>query len=228
MTAIPAGTFVMGDTTGKGFNFEHPAHKVSVPAFRLARHDVTFAQYDVFARATGRALPEQRPGLDRGSYPVVNVNWVDAKAFVDWLNKVSGRTYRLPSEAEWEYAARAGSTTVYPWGDEFDPSKANSSVVAPGDKWGAASPVGSFPPNAFGLYDMVGNVWQWVADCNHLDYEGAPTDGSAWTTGDCMWRNIRGGSWVQDPRGLRVSLRLWEDLPRRRFQSMGFRLAESN
>jgi formylglycine-generating enzyme required for sulfatase activity/dienelactone hydrolase len=225
MASIPAGTFRMGDLNGAGFTFERPAHEVKVPAFRLARHDVTFEQYDLFARATGRPLPEQRSGVERGSWPVVNVTWTDAQAFIVWLNENSGRQYRLPSEAEWEYAARAGSRSVYPWGDAFDAGKANAAGKKGTDRWEVAAPVGSFPPNAFGLYDMVGNVWQWMNDCAHLDYEGAPADGSAWHSGDCGWRTIRGGSWVQDPKGLRVSLRLWEDLPRH-FQSIGFRVAE--
>jgi formylglycine-generating enzyme required for sulfatase activity len=226
MADIPAGVFRMGDLTRKGFTFEQPVHRVAVPTFRLARHDVTFDQYDAFARATGRPLPEQRTGEPRGAMPVVNVTWTDAAAFIEWLNQASGRRYRLPSEAEWEYAARAGSRTVYPWGDRFDPGKANSEGREGADRWEAAAPVGSFPPNAFGLYDMVGNVWQWMDDCEHNDFHGAPTDGSAWKTGDCNWRMVRGGSWVQDARGMRVSLRLWEDLPRH-FQSMGFRVAES-
>ncbi|HUO21877.1 MAG TPA: SUMF1/EgtB/PvdO family nonheme iron enzyme [Caulobacteraceae bacterium] len=229
MTAIPAGTFQMGDVQKVGFTFEQPVHQVSVPAFRLAAHDVTFAEYDVFARATGRALPEQRPGFERGSLPVVNVNWVDAQAFIAWLNQASGRHYRLPSEAEWEYAARAGATTLYPWGDRFDPNKANSMGMAGADRWDGPAPVGSFPPNAFGLYDMVGNVGQWVEDRKHNDFSGAPTDGSAWDDGgDPNWRMVRGGSWVMGPKGLRVSLRLWDDIPRRSYQSLGFRIAESN
>jgi formylglycine-generating enzyme required for sulfatase activity/dienelactone hydrolase len=225
MTAIPAGSFQMGDLAGSGFTFERPVHQVSVPAFKLARHDITFEQYDLFARATGRALPEQRPGEERGSLPVVNVTWTDAQAFVAWLNQNSAGKYRLPNEAEWEYAARAGSRTIYPWGNAFDAGKANAAGKQGADKWEYTAPVGSFPANAYGLYDMVGNVWQWMSDCEHNDYEGAPTDGSAWIAGDCGWHMIRGGSWVQDPHGMRVSLRLWEDLPRH-FQSMGFRVAE--
>jgi formylglycine-generating enzyme required for sulfatase activity/dienelactone hydrolase len=226
MTSIPAGTFQMGDLQGVGFTFERPVHQVTVPSFRLAKHDITFDQYDLFARITGRALPEQRPGVPRGSSPAVNVSWADAQAFIAWLNQNSDRNYRLPSEAEWEYAARAGSKTVYPWGDQFDANKANAVGKHGADKWDAAAPVGSFPPNAFGLYDMVGNVWQWTQDCQHLNYEGAPTDGSAWMSGgDCGWHLTRGGSWVQDPTGMRVSLRIWDDTGRR-YQTLGFRLAE--
>src|SRR5258706_4798183 len=141
MAAIPGGTFRMGDLQGTGFTFEQPVHQVTVPAFKLAKHDITFAEYDAFARAAGRSLPEQRPGFGRGNYPVVNVGWADAQAFIAWLNANSGRHYRLPSEAEWEYAARAGSATVYPWGDKFDPGKANSVGVEGADKWDGPAPV---------------------------------------------------------------------------------------
>lgn len=228
MVAIPAGTFRMGDLQGQGFTFEQPVHRVSMPAFRLARHDVTFAQYDLFARATGRPLPEQRVGFGRRALPVVNVSWVDAQAFIAWLNQSSGHRYRLPTEAEWEYAARGGSTSAYPWGDSFEAGKANAMGTAGPDRWDGPAPVGSFPPNAFGLYDMIGNVSQWVEDRKHNDYNGAPTDGSAWNTGDPNWRMVRGGSWVMGPKGLRVSLRIWDDVPRRAYQSMGFRLAQGD
>jgi formylglycine-generating enzyme required for sulfatase activity/dienelactone hydrolase len=225
MASIPAGTFQMGDLQGKGFTFERPVHQVTVPGFKLAKHDITFEQYDLFARLTGRPLPEQRPGVPRGSSPAANVSWADAQAFIAWVNS-SGHHYRLPSEAEWEYAARAGSKTLYPWGDTFDASKANAVGKKGADKWEAAAPVGSFPPNAFGLYDMVGNVWQWMQDCQHLNYQGAPTDGSAWMSGgNCGWHLTRGGSWVQDPTGMRVSLRIWDDTGRK-YQTLGFRLAE--
>lgn len=225
MAAIPSGRFEMGDRQHEGFTFEQPVHTVQVPAFRIARHDVTFAQYDLFALATGRPLPQQRSGFGRGAFPVVNVNWVDAQAFVAWLNHASGQHYRLPTEAEWEYAARGGSATTYPWGGAWDPAKAKASGMADHDSGPAA--VGSFPPNGFGLYDMVGNVSQWVEDRKHNDYNGAPTDGSAWNTGDPGWRMVRGGSWAMGPKGLRVSLRIWDDVPRRAYPSMGFRLAQS-
>jgi formylglycine-generating enzyme required for sulfatase activity/dienelactone hydrolase len=225
MASIPAGAFQMGSSNG--FTFERPIHQVKVPAFSLARHDISFEQYDQFAQATGRPLPEQRPGAGRGSLPVVNVAWPDLHAFIAWLNQSSGRKYRLPSEAEWEYAARAGSSTAYPWGNTFDHGKANAGGKNGADQWEAAAPVGSFPPNAFGLYDMIGNVWQWTQDCSNLNYRNAPADGSAWTTGDCSNHLVRGGSWIQDPTGLRVSLRLWYTQGQI-YQTVGFRLAEDN
>ena len=143
----------------------------------------------------------------RGTRPVINVSWDDAQQYAAWFSKMTGQPYRLLTEAEWEYAARAGSTTVYYWGDEIGNGNANCNGC--GSQWDnrQTSPVGSFKPNAFGLYDMTGNVWQWVQDCYHDDYKGAPTDGSGWTSGDCSRRVVRGGSWGGNPRGRRSATR---------------------
>ena len=144
-------------------------------------------------------------GFGRGTKPVINVNWDDAQQYVAWFSKMTGQPYRLLTEAEWEYAARAGTTTAYSWGDEI--GKGNANCNGCGSKWDnrETSPVGSFKPNAFGLYDMHGNVWQWVQDCYHDNYNGAPTDGSAWTSGDCSRRVLRGGAWGNFPRNLRAA-----------------------
>ena len=138
---------------------------------------------------------------------MINVSWDDAKAYVAWLSKKTGEDYRLLTEAEYEYATRAGTQTAYPWGNDIGKNNANCDGC--GSQWDneQTAPVGSFAPNSFGLYDMVGNVWQWVEDCYHQDYNGAPTDGSAWTTGDCDLRVVRGGSWVSNPEFLRSALR---------------------
>src|SRR5205823_12154354 len=127
-------------------------------------------------------------GWGRGRRPVINVSWDDAKAYAAWLANRTGKAYRLLSEAEWEYAARAGTTTVYFWGDAIGNNNANCDGC--GSQWDKrqTAPVGSFKSNAFGLYDMAGNVWQWVQDCYHADYQGAPTAGSEWTSGDCSRR----------------------------------------
>ena len=136
---------------------------------------------------------------------MINVNWDDAKLYVAWLSQVTGKTYRLLSEAEYEYATRAGTTTAYPWGDDI---KLNGQAMADcagcGSKWdnSQTAPVGSFAPNKFGLYDMVGNVFEWTEDCVHKNYGGAPPDGSAWlqaNAGDCTNRILRGGSWGGSP-----------------------------
>jgi len=138
---------------------------------------------------------------------VINVTWDDAQKYVAWFSKMTGRSYRLLTEAEWEYAARAGSTTAYFWGDEIGKNNANCSGC--GSQWDSRepSPVDSFKPNAFGLHDMAGNVWQWVQDCYHGDYDGAPIDGSAWAIEDCNDRVARGGSWLLDPLRVRSANR---------------------
>ena len=146
-------------------------------------------------------------GYGRDTKPVINVSWDDAQTYVAWLSKMTGRPYRLLTEAEWEYAARAGTTTAYYLGDDI--GKGNANCNGCGSQWDGkqTSPVGSFAANQFGLYDMAGNVWQWVQDCYHADYNGAPTDGSAWTSGDCGNRVVRGGSWFDVPLNLRAAVR---------------------
>jgi formylglycine-generating enzyme required for sulfatase activity len=225
MADIPAGRFVMGTDEAAGFQNGHPAHPVSVPAFRLGRYDVTFDQYDAFARATGRALPGDE-GWGRGERPVIHVDWSDIQAFIGWLNTAAGRHFRLPSEAEWEYAARGGTTTLYWWGDQPDPNMANTSANTGRDKWEFTSPVGAFPANTYGLYEVLGNVWQVVADCRHPSYNGAPADGSAWTAGDCDSRVVRGGFYGSIRRGMQVAAR---GAVGEHFDSMGvgFRVAEN-
>jgi formylglycine-generating enzyme required for sulfatase activity len=156
-----------------------------------------------------------------------NVSWDDAQAYVAWLSRMTGKEYRLLTEAEWEYAARASSTTAYFWGDEI--GKENANCVGCGSQWDSqgTAPVGSFNPNAFGLYDMAGNVWQWVQDCYHENYDGAPMDGAPWIEGGyCKQRMVRGGSWVVDPVDLRSANRLWLTTVLRG-NGVGFRVART-
>ena len=202
-------------------------------------HEVTLGQFKQYIAAEGRddlltdEFIEDNGNGDRA--PVVEISWHDAQGFIGWLNKKEGaRAYRLPSEAEWEYAARAGTTTRYSWGDAIGRNRANCDGC--GSRWDRKrpAPVGSFEPNAFGLFDMHGNVWEWVADCFHRNYEsheGAPTDGSAWTR---YWENVcdddasrvlRGGSWSNNPRDLRAANR-YRYTPSYRFHSYGFRLVQ--
>jgi formylglycine-generating enzyme required for sulfatase activity/serine/threonine protein kinase len=207
LVVIPAGSFRMGDLSGGGDADEKPVHSVTVKSFALGKTEVTFAEYDVFARATNRSLPGDS-GWGRGSRPVINVNWEDATAYVAWLSKKTGKSYRLPSESEWEYAARAGSTTKYSFGNsERDLCRyANHAYTstdydhrnqACSDGVGKqTAPVGSYEANDFGLLDMHGNVYEWTQDCWNGSYAGAPSDGSAWTRGDCDRRVLRGGSWA--------------------------------
>ena len=209
MIVIPAGSFVMGSpATEKGRHTnEGPQHKVMLAKpFAVSKFDVTFDEWEACVLVGG--CPQvSDSGFGRGARPVINVSWDEAQQYVAWFSKMTGRPYRLLTEAEWEYAARAGSTTAYFWGDEIGKSNANCSGC--GSQWDnrQTAPVGSFAPNVFGLYDMAGNVWQWVQDCYHDNYNGARTDGSAWTVGDCSRRVARGGSWNDDPLVLRSAVR---------------------
>jgi formylglycine-generating enzyme required for sulfatase activity len=225
MVNIPAGRFVMGTDPSVSFQNGFPRHGVNIAAFRMARNVVTFDEYDAFARATGRNLPTDE-GWGRGNRPVINVSWRDAQAFVLWLNRGTRRQFRLPSEAEFEYAARAGATTLYWWGDEPDPDKANTAANVGRDQYPYTSPVGAFPPNAFGLHDMAGNIWQMTQDCRHGSYEGAPVDGSAWLDGPCTGRVVRGGGFGGIRRAMQTAARAAAG---ETFESaeLGFRLAEN-
>ena len=229
MVVIPAGQFRMGDLNGGGEAYEKPVHEVRIAKpFALGRHEVTFAEYDRYAQATGREKPDDR-GWGRGNRPVINVSWQDAQGYVKWLSQETGQRYRLPSEAEWEYAARAGSTTKYFWGNSPSGRHANAGENNgwPSDGYEYTAPTGSFIPNQFGLYDMSGNVWEWVEDCWHDNYQGAPVDGSAWVSGgDCDRRVLRGGSIFDIPAGVRSANRAWNGAAYRSTY-LGFRLART-
>jgi formylglycine-generating enzyme required for sulfatase activity len=210
MIVIPAGSFVMGSpTTEPGRqSTEAPQHHVTIAKpFAVSKFTVTFAQWDACVAHGDCATQVSDHGWGRDRQPAINVTWADAQRYVAWLSKISGKTYRLPTEAEYEYAARAGTQTAYPWGDDVGNNNANCAGC--GSRWDATkpAPVGSFAPNQFGLYDMVGNVWAWVEDCLHEDYSHAPTDGSAWMTGDCGSHRLRGGSWASVADELRSANR---------------------
>jgi formylglycine-generating enzyme required for sulfatase activity len=228
MIVIPAGGFTMGSpTTEQDRNGnEDPQHKVTIAKpFAVSKFDVTFADWDACV-SVGGCPKATDSGFGRDIKPVVNVGWDDAQTYVAWLSKMTGQSYRLLTEAEWEYAARAGTTTTYYWGDDIGKGNANCNVC--GSQWDnqQTSPVGSFAANPFGLYDMAGNVFQWVQDCNHGNYDEAPIDGSAWTSGDCSSRVVRGGSWSNDPRYLRSAFRFWFP-PGLRLGSLGFRVGRT-
>ena len=205
MVTVPAGAFRMGCVSGVDCQYdEKPVHDVAIPqSFALSVHAVTFEDYDRFTYPN--KVADEFWG--RGQRPVINVAWDDAKEYVAWLSSQTGAEYRLPSEAEWEYAARAGSAAKYSWGNEVGRNKANCGGC--GSQWDGAgtAPVGSFAPNAWGLHDMHGNVWEWVEDCWNDSYAGAPLDGSAWLRGECFVRVLRGGSWGALPRALRAAYR---------------------
>jgi len=205
MVVIPAGTFKMGDIQGGGRSDEQPVHDVTVARFAMGKYEVTFAEYDQFAEATGRDKPDDE-GWGRGNRPVMNVSWHDATAYLDWLSEQTGRAYRLPTEAQWEYAARAGTQTKYWWGNDIGTNLANCS--GSGSEWSRkTAPVGSFKANPFGLYDTVGNVWEWCADPWHSNYQGAPTDGRIWEDSVTSKRLLRGGSFFYFPKGCRAAFR---------------------
>lgn len=216
------------------FDDEGPQHQVTFSsAFAVGRFPLTRDEYIWFASETSRPfIPVANPGFAQtGRDPVVNVSWDDAKAYVAWLSGKTGHTYRLLSESEYEYAERAGTTTAYWWGDNEDERCSHANFAPAFTFLGEAGcghdgtvPVGSYPANAFGLYDMTGNVWEWTEDCWNDSYAGAPDDGTAWTTGDCGARVLRGGSWYND--SIRSAYRDKRD-PTLRDPTYGFRVART-
>ncbi len=273
MVMLPAGTFQMGCVSGSDDcrNNEQRVREVDVGSFALGKYEVTRGEFAAFVSTTGHVVrgcrayvwtdptfagPRwewkdrgraswQQPEFDQqASEPVVCVNWQDASAYVRWLSEETGEKYRLPSEAEWEYAGRAGTTTASYWdgGDDaqcvhangadrtaertFEKQKFRWTFSGCTDGEARTAPVGSFEPNAFGLHDMLGNVWEWVEDCYDADYGDAPRDGSAWTRRDCSRRVMRGGSWLNPPSFLRSAVRASSDAGRRDVHS-GFRVART-
>ena len=234
MVVISAGRFRMGCVSGLNcYGDEKPVHEVSIPrAFALSAHEVTFAQWDACAAAGGcNGYRPDDEGWGRGDRPVIHVSWEDAQSYVSWLSRETGEQYGLPSEAEWEYAARAGSTTKYSWGNEIGVNRANCGdwgTGGCGSQWDdkQTAPAGSFAPNAFGLYDMHGNVYEWVEDCWNGSYSGAPSDGSAWRSGDCAKRVFRGGAWNEHQVFLRAADRS-RITTGNRSNDLGFRVART-
>ena len=257
MVEIPAGSFRMGDISGTGFKNQKPVHQVTIKSFQMSKYEVTKAEFSAFIKATGyRTDAEKGTAGNEGclvnsngvwewqsgtswqdhtfkqgdNEPAVCISWSDAKAYIKWLKDESGKNYRLPTESEWEYAARAGSETHFTWGNEPSHEHANygkdeccGGWAEGRDRWVNTSPSGSFAANAFGLHDMHGNVWEWTEDCWNRKYKGAPTDGAAWNSGDCGRHVLRGGSWDDKPRAIRSAHRFWEHT-NDRGNYIGFRL----
>jgi formylglycine-generating enzyme required for sulfatase activity len=243
--------FDMGDA--KGDDDEKPVHTVKfAKKFAIGRHEVTFDEYDLFAAATGREKPGDE-GRGRGNLPVINVSWKDAIDYTHWLSDRTGLEFRLPTEAEWEYAARAGTSTARYWkegaagtkdpactyANVFDEkNKALITIRYPGITWSPfacddnfpfTAPVGQFKPNDLGLYDVLGNVWEWTRDCYAESYENTPRDGTAQeadVSTDCPLRVLRGGSWDLGPRYVRSAYR-GRNTPDDRLNNVGFRLART-
>jgi len=226
MVELPAGSYEMG-SSGNSLNFdEGPRHQVSLSAFSVSKFEVTFAEYDRFARASGRRLPYDE-SWGRGDRPVINVSWEDARAYARWLSEQTVNTYRLPTEAEWEYVARAGVDTKFWWNGGGDTPHANCFNC--GSKWDSkrTAPVGSFGANDFGLHDVTGNVQEWTADCYHGSYHGAPADGGAWQFPECVMRVVRGGAYTSPLDSLRSAKRSQYDQDTR-LDNIGFRVVREH
>ena len=226
MVELPADSFAMG-STGNSLNFdEGPQHPVNVPAFSISKYEVTFTEYDRYARATGRRRPYDE-SWGRGDHPVINVSWGDARAYTRWLSRQTGKNYRLPSEAEWEYAARAGSAASFWWQNDSD--KLHANCFDCGSEWDSmrTATVGSFEANDFGLHDVAGNVQEWTADCYHGSYHDAPLDGSVWVFPECTMRVVRGGAYTSPLDSLRSAKRSQYDQDTR-LDNLGFRVVRVN
>jgi formylglycine-generating enzyme required for sulfatase activity len=220
MVVVPAGSFDMGSND---FDYEKPEHRVTIARpFAVGRREVTFDEWDqCVASGNCRHRPDDR-GQGRGERPVTDVSWHDAKAYVAWLSEKSGHKYRLPSEAEWEYAARGGTKTAYWWGREAAARFANCRECGgPPGRSTVAS--GTYSANPFGLFDTAGNAAEWVEDCWNDTYRGAPRDGTAWTAGQCRQRVLRGGSFDSQARYVRSASRFRYDADVR-YYANGFRV----
>lgn len=223
---IPAGRFTMGSLGRE--RSERPLREVSVDAFSLARHEIRNRDFAVFAEMTNRTGWQgwrNRSSEDWDDTAAAYLSWEDAIAFIGWLNELTGEGWRLPTEAQWEYAARAGTDTAYWWGDEYEPTRGNGMGRHGPDTWEKAAPVGRFEPNPWGLYDMTGNVTEWVQDCWNSDYAGLPADGSAHEPENCQWRVLRGGSWLQGSAMHRSAARYYLAPDDANSTQTGFRLA---
>jgi formylglycine-generating enzyme required for sulfatase activity len=243
MVVVPAGKFMMGSPSSEPGHDENeaPLHAVTfAKPFAIGKYEVTFDEWDACVAAKAcAAVPDD--GWGRGRRPVIYVNFEMAAGYARWLTKQTGKSYRVPSEAEWEYAARGGTTTPWFWGDTSTPAcefgnVGDESVKAEHPDWplhscndgyAKTSPVGSFKPNKFGLHDTAGNVWEWVEDCFNPSYEGAPPDGSAWLAGDCVRRVDKGGGWYNKPESVRPALRYAGEDPRRQNNTLGFRVVRT-
>ena len=257
MVVVPAGSFLMGSPESEKGHVENegPVHRVRIAApFAVGVYEVTFEEWDACGEDGGcRGYEPQDASFGRGRRPVINMSWEDAQAYVGWLSEKTGKRYRLPSESEWEYAARAGTRTSRPWGDSESEqcrhangaddsstkrrSPAWRSVGEDGkevvpmatcdDGYKNTAPVGRYEGNAWGLHDVLGNVWEWTEDCWNVGYAGAPADGSAWESGGCSRRVLRGGSWRYIPRFLLRSALRTADAAGNRDRLYGFRVART-
>ncbi len=206
MMNIPQGKFRMGGASAFVAPDESPRHVVTLKAFAISQYEVTFAEYAIFAKATGKKAPDSKT-WDKDNHPVIQVSWNDALQYTQWLSLQTGFKYRLPSESEWEYAARAGTSTSYWWGSDKGINNAQCFDCGGDLNPNKPAKIGSFKANNFGLYDILGNVFEWTHDCYHNNYINAPTDGSSWDGGDCSVRVARGGAYASPASSMRASNR---------------------
>lgn len=222
LVSVPAGSFTMGSSASDPA--EKPPHHVTIgQPFAIGRYEVTVEQWNACADAGGcQRIPTVAESAKNA--PVRDVSWDDAQQYVAWLSKATGKTYRLPTEAEWEYAARGGTASAFWWGDQM--RKGNANCKDCGEPWSqdGPAPVGSFAANPYGLHDVNGSVWEWVADCWHSTYKNAPADGRAWNENACGSRVIRGGSW-REGASYMVSSTRFKYSPSVRQSQNGFRVA---
>ncbi|WP_049781042.1 bifunctional serine/threonine-protein kinase/formylglycine-generating enzyme family protein [Hahella chejuensis] len=230
---IPGGKYRMGFDDGGVLWGGDPGQEVTLAPFKIMAYEVTFEQWDACVADGGCTNKADDRGWGRGRNPVISVSWNDAEEFAAWLSVKTGRSFQLPTEAQWEYAARAGSRKRFSWGDQISHKFANygkddccGGLVNGADKWQFTSPVGSFPANQWGVHDMHGNVWEWVQDCWSESMKGVPADGSARTAGDCRRRVLRGGSWYSPPKSMQLVSRDANGVDVR-YQVNGFRLVET-
>ncbi|MFD1560191.1 formylglycine-generating enzyme family protein [Paraburkholderia silviterrae] len=222
LIAVTPGNFMMGNDTDDPS--EKPVHRVTIGhSYALSKYAVTVAQWNACANA-GACPRLSSESNSAPNAPVRDLSWDDAQQYVKWLSKVSGKPYRLPTEAEWEYAARGGSATRYWWGNEMRKGTANCKDCGPPWRVEAPDDVGSFPANPYGFYDMAGGVWEWVSDCWHNSYKNAPDDGRTWDEPNCQTRVIRGGSW-RDGAGYMLSATRFKYDSSVRYNANGFRVA---
>ena len=219
LVVVPTGEFDMGGDAP----YEKPVHKVMIAKpFAIGRREVTFDEWDACVSAGGCKYSPDDRGWGRGKRPVIDVSWDDAQAYVNWLSRTTAKRYRLPTEAEWEYAARAGTPANFSWGRDVGANNANCEDCSPTPARRTV-PVGSFRPNGFGLYDTSGNVAEWVQDCWNDNYRNAPKDGAVWTTGQCGQRVLRGGSFASRSNQIRSGSRFRYDRDVR-YYANGFRI----
>jgi len=222
VVVVPAGSFIMGHD-GK-YEIEGPAHPVTIAdAFAIGVYEVTFDEWRACFDDGGCTRMPDDHKWGKGRRPVINITWRDAQTYLQWLSAKTGHRYRLPSEAEWEYAARAGTTTAYWWGDDVGENLGNCRDCK--SEWSkrSSAPVGSFKPNPFGLYDVHGNIWEMTLDCWNPTYQGAPADATARADGDCSYRAMRSGSWYYFSKNIRSSWRFRSDI-RVKSYGIGFRV----